>query len=624
MHRRRGGAEFTRTWPITRLLSACCASLVAGFVGLSQPVAAADQIRTAALTPGTEIPRDAELPTQLSGADASRYRQIFKLQSEGNWAAADTEIAALKDRTLLGHVLAQRYLHRRWKSRYGDLQQWLAAYPDLPDAQDIFELARRKRPAHTTAPEKPTALPVPLRGTAQGTADLRPTRVAAGAVPPASPGAALRAEIKLAARTSPEQAEHMLREADGQKLLDDAEYDDVRADIAEAFFFAGNDRQALILAATTRTPAYRPLAHWIAGLAAWRLNRLTEARTHFETLARMPNVSSWRVSAAAYWASRVHLRARRPQLVNYWLGIAAEHPRTFYGLIARRSLGIETFVNREAEPFTEIDARIVDETPAGHRALALLQVGETERAEMELRVLAGQAPAAMLPSLVAFADRANMPALSLQLAAMLSDLDGRRHDHALYPLPRWEPRGGFSVDRALLFALMRQESEFLPDARSPKGALGLMQLMPETAQAMAERVGLKLKPKERLSNRLLDPETNLTLAQAFVDYLLHHEKIKGSLFLVAAAYNGGPGNMLRWRTQGDYRDDPLLFLESMPSRETRAFVERVLANYWIYRLRLGQDVPDLEALASGEWPVYVALDRTTTPTNRIARSASAR
>jgi hypothetical protein len=61
----------------------------------------------------------------------------------------------------------------------------------------------------------------------------------------------------------------------------------------------------------------------------------------------------------------------------------------------------------------------------------------------------------------------------------------------------------------------------------------------------------------------------------------------------------------------DYRGDPLMFIESLPSRETRLFVERVLANLWIYRARLGQPAPSLDGIASGDWPLYVALDNKT-------------
>jgi peptidoglycan lytic transglycosylase len=216
-----------------------------------------------------------------------------------------------------------------------------------------------------------------------------------------------------------------------------------------------------------------------------------------------------------------------------------------------------------------------------------------------------------------------MPALSLQLSAMLSEVDGRRHDHALYPVPRWQPAGGFTVDRALVFALIRQESEFLPEAQSTAGAVGLMQLMPATAQAMASRSGIKLARAagRGASGGLTDPSVNLALGQEYLTELLSNEQVQGNLILLAAAYNSGPGAMLRWRARPEYQDDPLLFLESLPSRETRVFAQRVLANYWVYRLRLGQPTGDLDKLARGHWPVYSAQD---VPPDQVLRHAAAR
>jgi soluble lytic murein transglycosylase-like protein len=193
---------------------------------------------------------------------------------------------------------------------------------------------------------------------------------------------------------------------------------------------------------------------------------------------------------------------------------------------------------------------------------------------------------------------------------VLANGDGRSHDLALYPVPRWEPLGGFTVDRALIFALMRQESQFLPHARNQSGATGLMQLMPATARSMAERTGLPLQSSRKAERAALtDPETNLMLAQEYVEVLLEDSHIKGNLILFAVAYNHGPTAVARWQeTQPEYRDDPLLFLESVPWIESRVFTQRVLTNYWIYRLRLNQPTLDLDALAAGHWPTYIAMD----------------
>jgi soluble lytic murein transglycosylase len=116
---------------------------------------------------------------------------------------------------------------------------------------------------------------------------------------------------------------------------------------------------------------------------------------------------------------------------------------------------------------------------------------------------------------------------------------------------------------------------------------------------------------------LADPEINLALAQEYITTLLADEHIKGNLVLLAATYNRGPG-ALRWQSSAELRKDPLLFIESIPTQQTRVFTQRVLANYWIYRQRLGQGSPDLDALAAGQWPTYTALDAKTEPDRRHA------
>jgi soluble lytic murein transglycosylase len=543
------------------------------------------------------------LPTVLTPLDAIRYHSIFGLQDEARWADADDQIALLDDRLLVGNVLAQRYLHRGYKPSFAQLRDWLRSYADLPAAAAIRILALKRRPSGGGLLPQPESKPIALRGVSDDRADLwpasRPSR--------SDPSAARESAIHGLVRSDPAAAEIMLREADAAHELDDGDYDEASADLAEAYLSQGESQKALLMTQAVRTDAFRPLAVWDAGLAAWRLGRLAEARSNFETLARMPTLSRWAQSAAAFWAARVQTRSGRPDLAATWLRAAAEHQRTFYGLLAGRTLRAQMDFNFEPASFTDIDLNAVAVLPAARRALALLQAGKNAEAELELRGLASGAPVTLYPALAAFAERGNMPALSLQLATMLSEVDGARHDPTLYPLPRWRPQGGFSVDRALVFALIRQESEFLPEARSSAGAVGLMQLMPGTAQGMAARVGIKLQ-KHGKPGSLTDPGVNLALGQEFLGWLLKHEQINGNLILVAAAYNGGPSNLPRWQARPEYRDDPMLFLETLANRETRNFVERVLTNYWVYRLRLGQSTRDLDALAAGGWPVYVGLD----------------
>jgi soluble lytic murein transglycosylase len=360
-------------------------------------------------------------------------------------------------------------------------------------------------------------------------------------------------------------------------------------------------------------PEAETFEQWDAGLAAWRAGRLTEARSNFEALAR-GRAPSPVTAAAAFWSARVAMRSSRPAAATFWLRIAAEHPRNFYGVLARHILHIENSHDEDGAPFTEVDAQLVMETAGGRRALALIAIDQTTRAEAELRALAPHVSPLAMEALVALSDRANMPALSLQLAEDLSDGADRRR-HGLFPVPRWTPLGGFTVDRALLFALMRQESQFSPVAESPVGAFGVMQLMPATAHAMAVRAGVPLSAhdQQQMHQALADPELNMALAQEYITELMENDTIGDNLMLLAAAYNIGPVPPQRWQSDQQLREDPLLFLESIPVRETRLFTQRVLTNYWIYRQRLQQPTPDLDALAAGEWPTYTALDYEDEP-----------
>lgn len=580
----------------------------------------AQEFRTAALTPNDAVLREADLPKILSVADAARYRHIFALQQAGRWHEADREIAALNDRLLLGAVLAQRYRSNTYHPSYRELADWLLRYGDEPDAKAIYDLALKHRPAGAVPPPRPT-VGAPSDGDDSTVLAPIPTPGALGAklqaLPPADAHRAelLKGQISELAAKEPRRAEQLLGSKEAKLLLDSDTRDDLRAVIVEAYLAQNEPQEALTMSAGNKTAAYAAVANWDAGLAAWRLNRLDEARSHFQALARSPGQSPWVKSAAAFWAARVELKARRPENYGYWLHIAAESPRTFYGLLARHLLGVDRAPSFDADPFTQFDARLVVGIDAGRRVLALISIGQGDLAAAELRQLAAHSSAALLQSLAALADRANLPGASVRLAGLLSDSQDNRHEIAAYPVPRWEPIGGFSVDRALLYALMRQESEFTPAARNPSGASGLMQLMPATAREMAKLTGAPLGPRNSKKERaaLKDPEYNLMLAQEYVKVLLGDAHINNNLILFAAAYNHGPAAAARWQqARPEYRDDPLLFIESIPSKESRVFTLRVLTNYWVYRQRLGQSMPDLDALAAGKWPTYIAEDSTTT------------
>ena len=111
---------------------------------------------------------------------------------------------------------------------------------------------------------------------------------------------------------------------------------------------------------------------------------------------------------------------------------------------------------------------------------------------------------------------------------------------------------------------------------------------------------------------------NMSLAQKYITHLLRQKQVDGDLFRVLAAYNAGPGSLSRWLKAVDFRDDPLLFIEAIPSPETRNYIEQVLTNLWMYRLQMKQRTPALDLAATGKWPRYTPVSRPAKETRRFA------
>ncbi len=616
----RGGESFG----IGRAVVSLAAMVVVGVhaaTALAQQQTATN-LETAVLPSAEEfIETPALLPSIFGIWDVERYRKIFKLQESGRWGPADREIKRLDNKLLLGHVLAQRYLHpTRYRSRYTELREWMRHYADHPQANRIYRLAMKRKPRKARAPRRPIVHPA-----------------AKLVEQPRDPEVFYKSSMRRSSRLNREarrtirrvriharrgwltSARRIVARKRTRRVLDQVELDIARAYLGSGYFFRGAPKKAFASAdaPARRSGHYMPFGHWTAGLAAYQMGLFAHAADHFEGMAQSSRISGRRQAAAAFWAARANMLAKRPDRVNRWLEIAAAHPRSFYGLLAGRVLGVEPAFEWSIPSLTVAHIRTVTRHPVGQRALALLQIGSDRRAELELRSLTGIDNRELGESLLAVANAARLPALSLRTAPMLSAEGGAWHHGALYPVPDWRPAGGFKLDRAVIFAFMRQESRFNSRAKSRSGARGLMQLMPATASFIGRK-----RYRGGRRNLLYQPELNMALGQKYIRHLIDQDQIKGDLALAAAAYNGGPGNLAKWRKRAKrWRyTDRLVFIETIPSSETRDYVKRVLANIWVYRHRLGQAAPSLDTLAAGRAPSYKALDGTQGSAARHARN----
>ncbi len=480
----------------------------------------------------------------LSQRDLMLYRRAFSAIETADWATVDATLPHIQDRRLVGHIRAARYLSPSIETPFTDLRAWLDVYGDLPEADDIYRLADTQKP-------KDAYLPKPHVG--------QPS------------------------------------DNDAGEIGDDMNANEPRTaagDHAFSRFYASDDRGALADATkaigTLGDRATR--SHWIAGLAAWRLGDLKEAGKHFTTLAVSRSASGWMQAGGAYWAGRVDERNGAATAAK-WFGSASRFPTTFYGMLAQRKLGLDIAQEVSAASLTAGHLDALAETPAGYRAVALLAIGRRDLAAQELEKIDAAGNPKLEEAVIVTADAAHLSDFSANLAQRIA----RPADDAntYYPIPRWQPRSGFHVDPALIFAVARQESRFHPEVVNPSGAAGLMQLMPGTANQMAHgRAG-----------SLLDPANNLELGQRLITTLMQDPNVGENLMLLAIAYNGGSGTPARLQKLLDH-DDPLLAVESISKTETRTFIKNVLANYWIYRARLGGDTSSLTELAEGRWPLY--------------------
>jgi soluble lytic murein transglycosylase-like protein len=527
--------------------------------------------------------------TVLSPDDVKLYGEIFAAQKTGQFAKADRLIKQLHDDVLVGYVLEDRYLGPHYHSKFSELKEWLENYGDLVGADGIYKLAVKRAPKKTSVPE-------PLRAHWRGSAG---EGLAFENMTFQTPLAARVAEqLRGLVREEHPEAAHsaVKRLASGNSGLPKADLDRLGAYVATAYLGTMKDQAALSLAQDIIAhggPAATQ-AHWTAGLAAYRLGQFEKAANHFEAVVQTSQAQRT-YAAAAFWAARSWERSGNPERVLTLYETAAAESDTFYGLLATRLLGRDMKAEFEDPALDTVTFSNLMQDNAAHRAVALWQIGRTQNVEAELSRAFGQISPDLDPAFAALARNLGAPALELRAAETAAPAVRLT---SLYPVPPYQPDGGYALDQAFVLAIARQESRFEPAALSKAGARGVMQIMPQTAVTITHDASLAGRNKARLD----DPSYSMTLAQNYLRDLL--AKQNGDLFSIAAAYNAGEGNLSKWQPLREGDADPLLFIETIPLAETRDYIKRVMANLWMYRLRLGEPTTGLDDAAAGAWPTY--------------------
>ncbi|WP_426026725.1 lytic transglycosylase domain-containing protein [Brevundimonas sp. TSRC1-1] len=495
-------------------------------------------------------------PTALSSADRLSYTTAFDALRRGDIEAARASARQAQDRVLLGQVEFESLFHPDHVATYDELTAWLETYSDLPCADRVYTLALRRRPDGAPEPVKPGG----LLG-----------RTWNSVVSAVSGGPAV--DPMKAARIAYNNDDLTGASAVGREIGD----------------------------------------WWTVGLAEWRLGQFHESFAAFERVANDPTEDPWVRAGAAYWTARAASQSGRQDRVNDYLRLAGQWPATFYGQIALRQLGEEPTIENmgprayqaeprlqraayvpqgarvetgELEAFVQTDAR-------AKRTVAYYEVGRRTEGESELR--SGLR--------TAVGDAARMWTALARVMMSGNGGDATRIDAMRFPMPVLEPEGGFVIEKALVYALARKETDFNPDARSSAGAYGLMQVMPTTAAEMTGDRTFVTDP-----SKLLVPATNMRLGQAYINRMLQLPAFQGDLLRAVASYNAGPGPMLTAVRKLGPDADPLLLIETIDVPQARDYVEKVVASYWIYQRMFGGPLNTLDAVASGAKLIPVSLD----------------
>ncbi|HEV8016402.1 MAG TPA: lytic transglycosylase domain-containing protein [Stellaceae bacterium] len=333
---------------------------------------------------------------------------------------------------------------------------------------------------------------------------------------------------------------------------------------------------------------------FLAGWIALRdLNQPGTAYNHFVHLYHAV-VLPISLARGAYWSARAAEAMNNASLAATWYETAAPFLTTYYGQLAAAHLGATAATFKTTEPApTAAETQAFDGNELVQVARDLAQIGDPDDVGPFLRRITDEAKTAADYALTARLAHALARPDAAVFAAKRASYAGITLMDEGYPLADLPPGG--NTEAPLVLAMTRQESAFDSGAISNAGARGLMQLMPATANKVAQLLHLPFS-RDRLTN---DIGYNVTLGRAYLDSLVGN--FSGSYVLAVAAYNAGPARVHQWiEDHGDPRAanvDPIDWIERIPYTETRNYVQRVLENLQVYRFRLGAAVPTL-SLAS--------------------------
>jgi soluble lytic murein transglycosylase-like protein len=521
----------------------------------------------------------------MNTQEKAAFTAIYDAIRAEKWDEASRMIDAAPQEPMAAMARAELYLAPNSpKVDAAQLQALLEAAPYLPQAEQLATMARKR------GLEMLSNRPGIRRFSWLGGAPKRD-------LPASKASDSIRAELQVFIKNDQSFAAEQFLESKALELSSEA-LTELRYRVAWSYYIENDDVSAKRVSAVAQVAGgeWGTQAAWVLGLASWRLGDYTAAYDAFDHVARLATNDDLQ-AAGLFWGARAAMAAKQPQNIQPKMQKAAQLSETFYGLLAGEALGIEPIAGKLTK-VVKLDWASLKNQPNAVLAVSLTEVGQNKLADQALRHQARIGDVRQHANLAQLAGSLNLASTQFWFGHYGPSRD-QSNPMARYPLPNWEPTGGWRVPPSLVYAHTLQESNFRTDVISPAGARGLMQVRPGTAKDLARARGALFTASE-----LDRPSINLEYGQSYLEKLRDLPATGGLLPKVIAAYNAGPSPVTRWNSEIRDNGDPLLFIESIPYWETRGYVAIILRNYWIYEMRENRASGSLKGLAQYMWPKF--------------------
>ena len=540
------------------------------------------------------------IPTVLSMKDKKIYKDILALQKKGKWIESEKLQKSLSNNILLGYLQYDKLMHpNKYRASYQELAVWFETYKNYPPVlrRRVYSLLLKRLPKEISKNnyQKPKFGNY-LRGYGEDSKQKLNYNIKKP----------IKVKLKKKISNLMMQSKHVSLT---EYLSVNNHYDGYAYKIIgnniDKIFYKGQliDSLRLYDFYINTLKIKNPIFLFKAGVNAYKVKDFKKSKNYFNRCIKYSSeLDAWTKSSCLYWYSMLeeNLNKRKTTLKE-----AASYPRTIYGQLAIEKLNLPDPFKWKDEKNNKASKTLVNlyNNKVFSRVLALSEMQLYNKADLEIRNLYSLISKGDLKNLFFLSEQLNLAAVLIRLGSKFSKSDGNLYIRGLYPTPDWDLKEALVVDKALLFALIRRESAFNFRAKSSKGARGLMQLMPRTASKLEKDHRLRYADKDNLYSM----DLNLKIGQNFLKDLILSTSTKSSILDTLIAYNAGLSRLKSWK-KNIKEDDPIVFIESIPIKETRWFVKYILTDLWIYRDKLGQDKPSRSLLANKKIPLYKSLD----------------